>query len=308
MKKIIAFVLIFCLVLPCFSGCEEKDSHKIQVVTTVFPQFDFARIVGGDRVECEMLLPPGADSHSYSGDNPADILKIAECDLFIYTGGGDTEWVSAIGERLGDKAPVFLPLTDTAVTLDIEEEEEEHIHGEHCHHEIDEHVWTSPRNCMLIVREIRDILSELDPEGKETYFANAEEYLTELSSLDRDISDFSEGLREKVLVFADRFPFRYFAEEYGFSCYAAYDGCAAESDPAPSAIVDLCSRIEESSLSAVFYTETSSASVPRVIAEATGCEAVMLHSCHTVTEKQLKEGVSYISLMRENLEKLEVLK
>lgn len=299
------------LALPCFSSCVRTESgtdaenDKIIIVGTVFPHFEFARVVGGERCEVQMLMPPGSDSHSYSGDTPADILKIARSNLFIYTGGeSDEKWVGDVMRRIekSGKAPLTLSLCDICPTF--AESGEGIIEAEDEPGEADEHVWTSPKNAALIVNAIRDTLCGIDPDGSDYYTSNAEEYTKKLEKLDSEFAAIAESTECKTLVFADRFPFLYFAKEYGFGCCAAFQGCASQTEPSPTTIVQLCDIINRNGLHCVFYTETSQSSVPKVISKATGAEPIMLHSCHTVTEKQLKNGVSYLGLMEENLEKL----
>lgn len=311
MKKVISFLLILSLVPFCLFACSDtEDNGKIKVVATIFPQYDFAGIVGGEYCDVQMLMSPGSDSHSYSGDNPSDILKIADCDLFIYTGGeSDAEWVDGVLKKVFDAGcnPQTVSLFDVCEILDEENEgiiEAEEEEGEHGGHEGDEHVWTTPKNAELAVYAVRDALCGIDPAHSDYYTSNAEEYAKKLQALDEAFCALSQNAGCKTLVFADRFPFLYFAKEYGFECYAAFNGCASQSEPSPTAIVKLCRIIEENGLKNVFYTETSQSSVPTTISNATGAVPTLLHSCHTVTQKQLDSGISYLELMNMNLENL----
>ena len=305
--KLISLLLIAVLVTSCSSKETGNGADdKLTVIGTVFPQFDFARQIGKDRVKCEMLIRPGADSHSYTGDDPSDILRIMNCDLFIYVGGEtDSEWVLRIKdliEKSDEKCPVFLSLMEVCDVIEESgggiaetawEDEEEP--------EYDEHVWTSPKNASNAVSAICNAMCELDPDNKDFYRSNCKEYLDELNDIDIGFKDLFDDSASKTLVFADRFPFGYFAEEYGLECYAAFSGCSSQSEPAPTTIASLCNIVNNKSLPYVFYIETSQSDVPDAIVKHTGCRKMLLHSCHTVTQQELDEGETYLSLMKQNL-------
>lgn len=312
MKSKIRFitVLIISLMIAGLCSCssDKADDNRLKVIGTVFPQFDFARQIGKDRADCEMLLRPGADSHSYTGEDPSDLYRIMNCDLFIYVGGEtDSEWVMKIKDKLDssdEKQPVFLALCDVCDVMSesvegiVEAEDETEEAG------YDEHVWTSPENAEKAVCAICDAMCELDPDNSDYYRKNCDEYVKELDALDSDFKNLFDNTESKTLVFADRFPFRYFANEYGLKCYAAFNGCASQSEPAPTTIVKLCKIVEDEDLPYVYYIETSQSGVPDAISKYTGCGKMLLHSCHTVTERELENGATYLSLMRQNLDNL----
>jgi len=308
-KAISTFVILLAVLMLTPSCTHRKENDKPYVIGTVFPQYDISRVIGGDDAECEMLLPPGTDSHGYKGDSPSDIYKIMNCDLFIYVGGEtDSEWVEAIKDKIEsecEKMPVFLSLCDICDLIEeddagIVENEEEEL-GEP---EYDEHVWTSPKNAIEIAEAISDELCRLDSANAADYTARCKEYVASLRSLDNGFREVFDNAEKKILVFADRFPFRYLANEYDLTCYAAFNGCAAQAEPAPTTIVKLCKIVEEENLPYVFYIETSQSDVPELISKSCGCGTVLLHSCHTVTQKELDDGVSYLSIMQKNLENL----
>lgn len=310
--KLIIFTLCILSTALAVSSCkyENTENGKIKVVGTVFPQYDFARAIGGERVECEMLMMPGSDSHSYSGDNPSDILKIEKCDLFIYIGGEtDEKWVEkalSTIENGNGKVPLSLALTDACDLISesdsgIFEHNEEHGDDEI---EYDEHVWTSMKNCSKAIEAIKDALTKIDPDGAEYYTTNADAYLKKLSELDKAFENlFSEN--NKPMIFADRFPFAYFAKDYSIECFAAFNGCASQSEPSPTTLVKLCEKVEETESCCIFYTESSQSEVPAVIEKATGAKALLLHSCHTVTEKEFKSGITFVELWEQNYKTLE---
>ncbi len=310
MKKIIC-VILFCTIIAVVPSCMTLTNDKPYVIGTVFPQYDIAREIGADDIKCEMLLPPGADSHSYTGDDPTDIYKISKCDLFIYVGGEtDSSWVDRVREKLKDEEhkPVFLALCDVCET--IGEEEDGIIEGEEEEEEsaeegYDEHVWTSPKNAIAISRAVANELCKLSPDKAKTFRSRQEGYEAKLEVLNEKFETLCTGGTKKPLIFADRFPFRYFANEYGFTCYAAFNGCATQSEPSPTTVVRLCKLVEKYDIPYVFYIETSNSGVPDLICKNTGCGKLLLHSCHTVTQSELDSGVTYLSLMEQNYTNLE---
>ena len=310
-KKTITIIILLATLLALLASCGNvRTKDKPYVIGTIFPQHDFARQIGGELIDCEMLLRPGTDSHSYTGDDPSDLSRIMNCDLFIYVGGEtDSEWVERIKGNLessGQKSPVFLALCDVCDTIEeddsgIIDKEEEDLENET---ESDEHVWTSPKNAVLASIAIKDALVKIDPDNAKEYEKNCSGYVNELLELDDDYYSLIRKADTKTLVFADRFPFRYLAHEFGLTCYAAFSGCSSQSEPAPTTILKLCELVEYKHIPCVFYIETSNSKVPEIISNATGCDTALLHSCHTISQKELDSGATYLSIMKSNLNSL----
>ncbi len=325
MKRILPLILTVLLIFSIFSGCEKKNtdtSDKLCVLGTVFPPYDFAREIGGELIYTDMLMSPGTDSHSYSGDNPSDILKIAGCDLFIYVGGeSESKWVERILstiEKAYGKTPATLNLSEYCDLLEENSNgtvikdghsglsfslHDEH-HEEHTHVEcaFDEHIWTSLNNAEKMVDAITQKLGELDSDNKNTFEKNAKEYKEELQDLDKRFEALFANATGNAFIFADRFPFAYFSNSYGLECYAAFGGCATENEPSPTTLAALLKIMEEKNIKNIFYIETSKSNVPAALCKKSDTKSYLIHSCHTVTDKQLKEGVSYLSLMENNFE------
>jgi len=316
MKKMLRgyiVILFLCIFVVAFSGCTKKeenlDNGKISVIATIFPQYDFAKAVGGDKVDVKMLLSPGVESHSFE-PTLQDISNIGKSDLFIYVGGESDEWVDAVLETVKDKNIKTISLVDTVETVEEElvegmEEHEEEEEGEHEEEgEIDEHVWTSPRNAIKIVNKICDTLSEIDSENKDYYRDNADNYIKELQKIDSNITEVVNNARIKTLVFAERFPFRYLAEHYGLKYYTAFPGCSANSEPSLATINFLIEKVKEENVSKVFYIEFSDGKVADTICSMTGATKAELHSCHNVSKEDFNNGVTYLDLMKRNVETL----
>ena len=310
MKKMLAGLLCVLLLAACAPAAPEPETGKLHIVAAIFPAYDFARAAAGDLAEVTMLLPPGAESHSYE-PTPADILRVQRCDLFIYLGGESDAWVDTILSAIEPRGDV-LRMIDCVDLL--EEETVEGMQGGHDHEEghdhlgevlsMDEHVWTAPRNAAAVTRIIGQRLALLDRSNGEAYAAGAEAYALELEELDRDFAAFFDTLPDRTIVFGDRFPLLYFAEAYDLDYYAAFPGCGAQTEPSAATVAFLTEKVREEQLPAVWYIEFSNHLVADSIAEAAGVETAQFHTCHNVSRADLEAGATYLSLMRANLETL----
>lgn len=293
------FVLLtVCLALLGAGASAETGS----VVATNFPCYDFARQVAGDAAQVQMLIRPGTEVHSYE-PSPADILSISQADLFVYIGGESDVWVDGILDSLGADAPRSVQLMDSVALLE-EAQSDEHEH-DHEGLEFDEHIWTSPKNAMRMVRAIEQALCEAMPELSETFHANADAYVAELSEIDEALSGIvAHGARQELVV-ADRFPFLYLAHDYGLTYEAAFSSCTTETEPSARTMVRLMEAITRDRIPAVYIIEMSNGTIARTIAEETGVEILQLHSAQTITQEEFDAGETYASLMRKNLAAIE---
>lgn len=295
------------LMLWGFTSCGStpENDGRLNVVATIFPQYDFVRAIGGDKVNVKMLLSPASESHTYE-PTLADIALISEADLFIYTGGGIDTWAEDIVHSL-EGVDVKSYAISSAVSLSCADEAEDHSRHGHDHGDacaVDEHVWTSPKNAIAIFDAILLLMIELDPENADEYRQNADEYQRELSALDGEFEKLTANSAKKEVVFADRFPFLYLTESYGLEYHAALSGCSVGQEPTAEKIGELCDIVIENGIEYVFVIEDSDGAAARVISEATGCEVLTLHSCHNVSAEEFNSGVTYLSLMRTNLQNL----
>lgn len=326
-KKIGIVILIVAILLGVGAifenGIKNKQAtinqdNKLQIVVTSFPQYDFARAVAKDEADISMLIKPGVESHSYE-PTPEDIQKIENSDLFIYTGGENDEWVEGILDSLDTSKTKIVKLED-CVTL-IEEDETVGLEGVSTHShddyedsdhehsseiEYDEHVWTSPKNAIKIIEKIESVLCELDEEKQETYKKNAEEYISEINDIDAQIRNIVKHAKRKTLVFGDRFPFKYFVEEYGLDYKAAFPGCSDEMEPSADTISYLINFIKKENIPVVLHVELSNEKVANTLAEETNTKTMCLNAVHNVSQQDFEKGVTYVSLMRENIKTLKV--
>ena len=281
MKKITALLLALFMLVAALAGCGKQNdtnqTDKLSIVTTIFPEYDWVREILGDKAdnaEITMLLDNGVDLHSYQ-PTADDIVKISDCDLFIYVGGESDEWVedalrnAANGnmkvinllEVLGDSVKTEEIVEGMQEAEHEYEDAEEHEHEDaHAHEdaeeheheeEADEHVWLSLKNAKMLVRVISKALQELDPDNKDIYAANADAYVKKLSALDAEYQAAVDAASNKTILFGDRFPFRYLVDDYGLRYYAAFVGCSAETEAGFETISFLAKRVDELKLPCV---------------------------------------------------------
>ena len=317
-RKIQIWICLLTWVLFLFTGCTMKNQGtgdgRIKVVSTIFASYDFARQIAGNNAQISMLLKPGTESHSYE-PTPRDIISIQECDVFIYVGGENDAWVDNILESMDTSEITIIKMIDLVDKYEEEHVEgmEEHVHTEDCHHEHhehehheewDEHVWTSPVNAIEICKKITEVFCEKDVRNSDAYIKNSDKYIGELKALDEYFTDIVENADRKTIVFGDRFPLRYFVEEYGLEYFAAFPGCSSDTEASAATVVFLIDKIRDEEIPVVFKIELSSDSMARTIAEDTNTKVMVFNTCHNVTRNEFQSGETYVSLMYRNAEAL----
>lgn len=295
MKKIISLCLI---VLFALTGCVNTNQamntgkkDKIKVVATLFPQYDFVRQVAGDRAEVSMLLNPGVDSHSFD-PSPADIVKVSQADMFVYTGQAIETWTAKVLQSADTDNMYILDVSDR-IEIDLDAEGHE-----------DPHIWTSPVNAVIMVENIEKALCSVDSENAEYYQNNARMYIEQLRQLDESFRNVVNSASRQEIVFGSRFAMHYFVQEYGLTYYAAFDSCSAHTEPSTKAVSDLIAKMKEDKIPAVYYAELEEPKIAKTIADETGSEMLLFHSCHNVSKDEFDAGVTYLELMQKNVENL----
>ena len=318
MKKIVSILLCILLIgaalCACGSQSEKKSDSKLSIVTTIFPLYDWAKNVAASTdADVRMLVDSGIDLHSFQ-PTVEDIGAISDCDVFIYVGGESDEWVDDALKQRANKDMIVIDLLDVLkdsikeeeVVEGMEAEEEEEEGGEE-EPEYDEHVWLSLKNAVTVCRFISDQLSKADPSNADTYQKNTETYTAELNALDNEYKDTVNNAENKILLFGDRFPFRYMVDDYGLSYYAAFVGCSAESEASFETIAFLSEKLNELGLKYILKLESSDGSVAEAIrnnSKDKDQEILTVDSLQSVTAEDVADGDTYLKIMRSNLDTL----
>lgn len=354
-------------------GADASGDTRLNVVTTLFPYYDFLRQIAGDSIRLTMVVPAGMDSHSFE-PTPADMITIQNADLLVCNGGTMEQWLSQVldsfGEGTGPKRVVTMMDCVDVVQEEIvegmedgeahdhghthvhadgtvhagdhdhesedhahseeEHDTEEHIHSEDEHDredvavhdedhaqeyldeddghgveiEYDEHIWTSPVNAKKLAGVLAEVLAQEDPAHAASYAENCASYQDKLTELDAEFREVVSHAKRRLVVFGDKFPLRYFFDEYGLEYRAAFSGCSTDTEPSAKTIAYLIDKVREEQIPAVYYLELSSPRVAEIIGEETGAEPLLFHSCHNVTRHQFDSGVTYLELMEQNVKNL----
>lgn len=331
-RKIAAALLAVCLAGVLLAGCAGSSSsgsaaapsgssnaadagESLQVVTTIFPIYDWARQVIGDvpGVELVWLQDTGVDMHSYQ-PSAEDMLKLSSCDVFLYVGGTSDSWVDgALKEAVNPDMKVLSLLEILGDNARLEEltegmqaeDHEGHDHGDE--DEYDEHVWLSLKNASLLTQSIADTLAQLDPDHADAYAANAAAYEAQLADLDAQYQAAVDAGSVKTVLFGDRFPFRYLTEDYGLEVYAAFPGCSAETEASFETIAFLAGKVDELHLPAVLTIENSDQRVAQTIIQNTASKdaaLLRLDSMQGTSAKDVAAGTTYLTIMASNLDVL----
>lgn len=324
MKRIFSVLFIVTLL---FSGCGHTsskkpatDTDKIKIIATLFPQYDFAREIAGDKADIELLLPPGMESHSFE-PTPGDIIEIQNADVFLYTGDEMEPWVAGIVENM-EGTPLVADLSqgiklcadehhhheETIVTEDGHPHDdavtEDNNHDGHSH-EYNPHIWTSPVLAMRMVENVAQALMDADPENADYYHENAHIYLEKLEKLHEKFQSIVANGTQHTIYIGSRFSLLYFMEEYGLSYVAAYDSCEEEAEPSIKRVVSMIEEMKEHNVKAVYYEELIEPYIADTIGEAAGAETLLFHSCHNLSKDEMEAGETYLSLMEQNAINLE---
>ena len=337
---IFGLVLVVGLLAFLVLNREKFEQKKYSVVSTSFPGYDFARAVTKNtNISIKMLVKPGAETHTYE-PTPQDIIDIKNADMFVYVGGDSDTWVEKILKDVDTKKIHVVKLVDLVSTVEEEivegmEDEDEHDHEhdhdhdhdhddhdhDHDHNhdhkhdhdghghddhdeeegaEIDEHVWTSPKKAMEIVKKIAKVASEIDTAEKNKIDDNTEKYVAEIAAVDKDLHQVIDGKISEIVV-ADRFPFRYFADEFGLKYAAAFSGCSEQTEASAKTISFLINKVKQDKIKKVYKIELSNGKIAETVSKDTGAEVLELHSAHNVAADDFSKGVTYVDLMKRNL-------
>ena len=318
MKKFLVFMLCIVLSLGVLAGCgtqsNEQNNDKLSIVTTIFPEYDWVMNILGDNAEnadVTMLLDSGIDLHNFQ-PTADDIIKISNCDIFIYVGGESDEWVEDALKGVTNKDIIVIDLLESLGDAVKEEElvegmEEEDEDEEDQGPEYDEHIWLSLKNASVLCNVIKDALCKADTDYADAYDSNTTAYIEKLDVLDTQYRSAVKAASKKNVLFGDRFPFRYLVDDYGLSYYAAFVGCSAETEASFETIAFLAGKVDELSLSTVLTLEGTDHRIAETVISTTTTKSAKIRSMdsmQSITAADVKNGVTYLSIMEKNLEVL----
>jgi len=310
MKKLI----LLSFILLVFFGCAKnsENSRKIKIITTLFPFYDFAKEVGQDKVDVSLLLPPGAEAHSFE-PSPRDIIKINESSIFIYTGSDMEFWASDILKSIKNNK---LKIIDASRGIELLErdpdKEEKHLNeknehnGEHNHGKKDPHIWLDFSIDQKIVNDVFMALSEIDPANKNFYEKNTKIYIQKLDSLDKKYKDVIARCSKKVIMSGGHFVFGYPAKRYGLKYISPYTNFSADSEPSPRNITELIDNIKHFDIKVLYYEELLEPKVAKTISREAKVELLLLHGAHNLSKEELDKKITFLDIMNDNLEKLKI--
>ncbi len=332
-KKIFGLILAGAvLITGCTAKTEKKDKGdntkgKLKIVTTIFPEYDITRAIAKDKVDLELMIKPGVDVHSFT-PTPQDIKTVQNSDIFVYGGTEHDKWVENLTKSIDMKNKKVVKLVDGIQQLEEEsvdgmkhehhhddKKEDQHNHDhkhekedEHNHKgeekELDPHYWTSPKNAIQMVKTITNALVEKDPDNAEFYKENAENYIKQLEGVDKELHDVVDNAKIKKVVIADRFPFRYLFKDLGLEYRALFSGCSVESTASAGQIKKMVDYVKENKIPVVYHIEMGKGELAETVAKNSGAKVKLLHSIHTVTKEDFDKGITYIDLMKQNVEAL----
>lgn len=307
LKRLIAITVSLLMVIPLFSSCREQsnaNNEKLQITATLFPHYEFAKAVAGEKADITMLLPPGTDSHMYD-PTPADMAGIYKSDLFLYTGEDMEPWAQSIISSHSDSLLICdlsqnaeLKHNEHALDLLVKE------HDDCDHHEHDTHFWLDLDNSIKMVDSIKEALISLDSENSDYYTDNADNYKAELLKLKNEYEQVLSSPDAKTIVFGGKFSYYYLVDAFSLNYISAYDDCCSDSEPSVKRIVDIINYIKENDIKVIYHEELANPVIANQIAAETGVKPLLIHTCHNLSKEDMENGVSYLDLLSKNLENL----
>ncbi|MGG5370552.1 metal ABC transporter substrate-binding protein [Enterococcus sp. AZ196] len=309
---LIGTVLLSVLLTAC--GSEEKkevsSDKKIQVMTTFYPMYEFTKQVVGDKGDVELLIPAGTEPHDFE-PSAKDLAKISDSDVFVYNSPELETWTDNLTDTIDTKKTAIIQASKSITLMDGADHDHEEAHDdhdakeheEHEHdHDLDPHVWLDPVLAIKEVEAIRDQLSKKYPADKASFEKNAASYIDELKTLDKDYQTAFMDAKNKTFV-TQHAAFGYLAKQYGLT-QEAIAGISPDQEPSPSRLSELKHYVDDHQVKVIYFEENASSKVAETLSKETGVKLEVLNPLESLTEKQIKNGEDYVSVMRENLEAL----
>jgi zinc transport system substrate-binding protein len=306
------FLLFAVICAALFAGCQKKEApapvqKKLTVVTTLFPLYDIARTIGGDKAEVSLLLPPGIEPHTFE-PKPADVVAVNHADIFVFTNEYMEPWAKSFLNGL-PKHDITVVDTSRGVTLQKgtpEEAELEGEHGEEGHHHhggMDPHIWLDFANARIMTDNIAAAMIAKDPASKEYYTSRAVAFKADLQKLDDEYRVGLATCGKRIFLHGGHYAFGYLAKRYGLQ-YVSASAVNADAEPTPAKLAELVKLVRANGVKYVYSEELLSTRSAETIAKETGATVLLLHGAHNISKDDLEKGVTFVSLMRKNLANL----
>lgn len=304
-KLIISLIILITIVIGIIlifnkqHNIPKTNPNQLNIVTSIYPIYDFTKEVAGDKANVTMLLSPGVEIHDFE-PTPQDIIYIQESSLFLYTGNELEPWAQTVISGIDNTENI----KDVSQNIQLIENDK-HEHSEHEEHEkYDTHIWLDPQRAIKIVENITNELCKKDPENEEYYQNNSKQYISKLEKLDNEILELVKESKNKEIAFGGPFSYTYFVKRYNLNYISAYDSCGENNEPSIEKISKVINEIKNKNIPVIFYKELSSGKISDTISAETGAKKLEFHSLHSVTKKDLENGKTYIDIMYKNLENL----
>ena len=287
-----------------------KNSKKT-IICTIYPQYDWVMNIVRDKTDIfdiSYLTQKGMDLHNYQ-PNIQDIAKLTECDLFVFVGGESDKWVQKAVSQVKNKSLKAFNMMEILADKVREEEfvegmEHNHEEDEEDEAEYDEHVWLSLKNAKIIVEKLSTQIAELDSANSKFYKSNAQSYIAKLDKLDKEYEQAVSSSKNKTILFGDRFPFRYLADDYGINYFAAFIGCSTDTEASFETIAFLSRKVDELNLHTILTIEKSDKKIAETIkknSKSKNQKILEMNSIQSISAREIKNGTNYIELMKQNL-------
>ena len=280
-----------------------KDDSKLEIVATLFPQYDFAKQIVGDKANVTLLIGSGVETHNYEPTSK-DMIRILDyTDMFLYTGENLEPWTSNIVENLKENDVSVINVARDIDLIETEEFEEKNINSEivyeeenhgHQHKEIyDSHVWLDPENAIKMIDTILEEIVKIDSENESFYRVNAENYKAQILNIDNELKELTNNSARKEIAVGGEFA-------YAIKFVSIYNNCGEGEDPSIAKVKSVIDYINKHNLPVVYYEELSEGTVAKMIASETNAKSLVLYSIHN----GIPGEDTYVSLMKKNVNNL----
>lgn len=320
-KSTKVFMTVLLMVSVVLTGCTAQKSSdtatdgkagadRIEIIATLFPQYDFAKALTKDmeNVHIRLLMPPGTEAHNYE-PTPKDLADIQSAEVFIYTSFAMEPWVEKMLTQIGPETIVIDATKGveykTAEMLGLGDHVHEGEADDHAHEGVDPHVWLDPENASIMAKNVAEGISKAVPDQAAQIADALKNYQTNLEALDLKITETLSQYKQREIIFAGHFAFGYFSGKYNLVYHSPYDGFSPDAEPAPQKIAEMVDLMKSEHHKVVYYEELIDPKIARIIADETGAKLLMLHAAHNVSKDELKQNITYLQIMEENLAKLE---